>query len=65
MSIDALNCGNCFSAAATIFSATAVTVSLPPAVSTCGRVLLPERLERGDVGLVVLRDVRDRVPRVR
>ena len=35
MSIDELNCGKIFSAAATIFTATAVTVSLPPAASTC------------------------------
>jgi len=34
-SIEALNCGNTFSAAATIFTATDVTVRLPPAVSTC------------------------------
>ena len=42
-----------------IFSAMAVTVSLPPAFSACARVLLAQLLERGDVRLVVLRDVRD------
>ena len=30
-----LNCGNTFSAAATTFTAIAVTVRLPPAASTC------------------------------
>ena len=35
MSIDALNCGNTWSAAATTFTAIAVTVRLPPAASTC------------------------------
>ena len=35
MSIDALNCGNTRSAAATTLTAIAVTVRLPPAASTC------------------------------
>ena len=39
-SIEALNCGNTFSAAATIFTAIAVTVRLPPAASTCFAYLL-------------------------
>ena len=34
-SIDELNCGNTFSAAATTFTAIAVTVRLPPAASAC------------------------------
>ena len=34
-SIDELNCGNTFIAAATIFTAIAVTVRLPPAFSAC------------------------------
>ena len=41
-----------------------MTVSLPPARSACRRVLLAQLLERGDVGLVVLGDVRDDVPGV-
>ena len=43
-------------------SAMAVMVSLPPAASGRLRVLLAELLELGDVGLVALRDVRDRGP---
>ena len=40
MSIDELNCGKCLRAAATIFTATAVTVRLPPAASTTLRYFL-------------------------
>ncbi len=36
-SIDELNCGKTLQRAATIFTATAVTVSLPPAFSTSPR----------------------------
>ena len=35
MSIDALNCGNCFTAVASTLTSMAVTVRLPPAFSTC------------------------------
>ena len=62
-SIDALNCGNTFSAAATTFSAIAVTVRLPPAASTLFAYFLRSSSSAGDVGQVVLRDVRDRRPR--
>ena len=63
MSIETLNCGNTFSAAATTLTAIAVTVRLPPAASACSRVALAQLLEPRDVGEVVLRDVRNRRPR--
>ena len=63
MSIDALNCGNTFSAAATTLTAIAVTVRLPPAASTCFAYCLRSSSSAGDVGEIVLRDVRNRRPR--
>ena len=63
MSIDALNCGNTFSAAATTFTTIAVTVRLPPAASACFAYFFRSSSSAGDVGEIVLRDVRNRRPR--
>ena len=61
-SIDALNCGNVFSAAATTFTMIAVTVRLPPAASACFAYFFRSSSSAGDVGEIVLRDVRNGRP---
>ena len=51
-------------AVARTFTSIAVTVRLPPAFSTCSLNFLRSSSSARDVGLVELRDVRNRVPRV-
>ena len=58
----ALNCGKTFSAEAQTFSAMAVTVIFPPASSARGRKAGAQLLEFRDVGVVLLRNMRDRIP---
>ena len=61
-SIDALNCGNTFSADAITLSGNRRDRQLPAGGFDPLRVLLPQPLEFRDVGLVALRDVRHRSP---
>ncbi len=65
MSIEALNCGNAFSAEATTFSAIAVIVILPPAFSAFGSKAFAQLFQFGDIRLIELRNVRNHIPRQR